>query len=130
MSYLPKYYCLLCETTHSELKPSIKCPNCGRIFCQDSIRQSFSVGLTSCPYCDESFEGIKNSNQMSIQVKKQKQTFSTFNKFKKIPLESTKQEKLDNRVYILIVCMVLPFLVIIGLMFLRVFLMFFEIFSI
>jgi hypothetical protein len=111
-----KFYCLLCESSHPEIKPSITCPSCGRIFCVESIMQSFSVGKTGCPYCDHSLEEVGKP--------------SSFRKFEKFSKTSIKQEKQNIIIYILIGCITLPFIAIIALLFLRVFLMFFEIFSI
>jgi hypothetical protein len=124
---LPKYYCLLCETSHPEVKPSITCPSCGRIFCKESIKQSFSVGKTGCPYCDHSFEEVEKSKRISLLLEDENRK-SSFQIFRKLSKSSTKQEKQNLAIYVLIGCMTLPFIAIIALMFLRVFFMFFEIF--
>lgn len=125
---VPKYYCLLCENSHPEIKPSITCPSCGRIFCIESITQSFSVGKTGCPYCDHSLEEIGKSNEFALHSEnkrgKSSSSFSIFDRFSKT---SNKQENQNIVIYVLISCITLPFIAIIALMFLKVFSMFFEI---
>lgn len=53
---MAKYYCGLCETSHNVLKANAKCPECGRSYCIDSIKESINVGKGECPYCDSSYD--------------------------------------------------------------------------
>lgn len=53
---MAKYYCGLCEASHHEQVEGASCPECGRKYCLDSIRQSFQAGVNKCPYCDAPFE--------------------------------------------------------------------------
>ena len=64
---MAKYYCALCETSHHELVEGASCPECGRKYCLDSIKQSFQVGMNKCPYCDAPFEGFP---EIPIPLKK------------------------------------------------------------
>ena len=127
---MPKYYCLLCEASHPEIKPSITCSSCGRDFCIDSIEQSISVGITGCPYCDQPFEEINLSTRVTFSSEfKKKKPFSSSKMVKRVLKKSRSQEKQTIAIYTFVACITLPFIAIIVLMFLRVFLMFFEIFS-
>lgn len=51
-----KYYCGLCSESHHELIESVSCPECGRMYCVDSIQNSIDVNKYECPYCDCPFE--------------------------------------------------------------------------
>ena len=51
-----KYYCGLCSESHHELIESTSCPECGRMYCVDSIQNSINVNKYECPYCDCPFE--------------------------------------------------------------------------
>lgn len=51
-----KYHCSLCELSHHELKDGSSCPECGRRYCLDSIKESVEAGKTDCPYCDTPYE--------------------------------------------------------------------------
>lgn len=124
---MPKYYCLLCESSHPEIKPSIKCSGCGRLFCLDSIEQSFLVGITGCPYCNHSLEEVGKSTENALHLEDKRRKSSSFSIFEKESKASTKQEKQNIAIYVIIGCITLPFIAIIALMFLRVFSMFFEI---
>ena len=53
---MAKYFCGLCDTSHHELEEGASCPECGRKYCLDSIKQSFQVGVNKCPYCDTPIE--------------------------------------------------------------------------
>jgi hypothetical protein len=53
---MAKYYCGLCETSHHEHVEGASCPECGRKYCLDSLKQSFQAGVNQCPYCDTPFE--------------------------------------------------------------------------
>ena len=65
-----KYYCGLCEKTHALLLEHATCPNCGRDYCLNSIKECIEVGVNKCPYCQDSlFEEFINYKQMVILTK-------------------------------------------------------------
>jgi hypothetical protein len=83
-----------------------------------------------CPYCDHSLEEVEKSNEIALHLEDKHGKSSSFSIFEKFTQASIKPEKQNTVMYILIGCITLPFIAIIALLFLRVFFMFFEIFSI
>lgn len=62
----PKYYCGLCEQTHTFRKDYVTCPSCGRDFCHEAIQEAIKVEVNCCPYCKDSpFEKFINYKEIS-----------------------------------------------------------------
>lgn len=61
---------MYCEQSHPDIKPSIKCKECGREYCKESIHLAQKARKTQCPYCD--------ADIYSLVVKKPNELFGFF----------------------------------------------------
>lgn len=68
-SVIERHYCYLCERTHSHLITALKCPECGNVFCKDSIEESRKMGMNKCAYCQiEPYDCFNYVNQEFIPI--------------------------------------------------------------
>ncbi len=84
--------------------------------------------MAGCPYCDHPLKEFGKSNYLSLSGENEyKKSLSPNRSNESVSSTFSRFQEKNYLGYLLIACMTLPFLVIIALLFLRVFSMFFEI---